>query len=149
MNPQLTQVGAATVGYSPGVSEGPWSAGEGVWNAMVDPADEMQFQNALSGPADSPSGAFSIYAEPTSSLGAHPTASATLGDAILGKLESLRHNADAMQAEIFKTLGKEELNSSDLLKVQYQLMSVNLEIQTTSNMAHHGVEDIKTIMRGQ
>lgn len=139
MDPQISQVGMTTQ-FSQQAGAAPQS--EFHWNAGVEPADAHHFENALSGQPASPMDA-------SSSLAAHPTSNATLGEAILGQLESLKHSTDAMQAEIFETLGKENLQPSDMLMVQYQLMSVNIELQTTSNMAHHGVEDVKTIMRGQ
>lgn len=139
MNPDLNQIGLSNLA-SHQVESAPQGGFD--WNAGIDATDQFQFENTLS------SGSTTL-GDPSTSLGVHPSANATLGDAILNQLESLRHDADAMQAEIFKTLGKDNLSPSDMLKVQYQLMSVNLEIQTTSNMAHHGVEDVKTIMRGQ
>lgn len=111
--------------------------------SAVDPADERQFENALA-MEGAPYGI-----SMTASNAIAETSSATLGDAILKQLETLKSNSAAMQGEILQTLGKEDLKPSDMLRVQYQLMSVSLEIQTTSNMAHHGVEDVKTVMRGQ
>jgi hypothetical protein len=119
--------------------------GDLAWNAAaVDPADAAHFEHALAG-----TGPNSVHFPPLHGGPSPASPTATLGDAILNQLESLKSNGDAMQAEILHTLGKRDLSPSEMLRVQYQLMSVSLEIQTTSNMAHHGVEDVKTIMHGQ
>ena len=139
MNPDPTQIGSLTAASHQMESLPQEGAG---WNDGVDSSDAFHFENALS------EGSTSFH-DPGSSLGVHATSSATLGEAILNQLESLRNDAGAMEAEIHRTLGKDHLSPSDMLHVQFQLMSVNIEIQTTSNMAHHGVEDVKTVMRGQ
>ena len=110
---------------------------------VVEPGDQLHFENVMAGAAPN-----AVSSVEYCTVGAN-TANPSVGEAILDRLESLKNNGDVMQAEIVKTLGQEELGPADMLHVQYQLMRLNLEIQTTSNMAHHGVEDIKTIMRGQ
>ncbi|MCD0457877.1 EscI/YscI/HrpB family type III secretion system inner rod protein [Roseiconus lacunae] len=73
----------------------------------------------------------------------------SIGDSILEGFSTLKRTGNEFQAELVQALSKPELSSSDLLKIQFDLVHMNLELQTTTNMAHHGVEDIKTIMRGQ
>ena len=110
---------------------------------VADPGDQAHFEDVMEGVA--PNAVNSVGYDPVGADTDNPS----LGESILDRLESLKKNGDAMQAEIVETLGREDLGPAAMLHVQFQLMHLNLEIQTTSNMAHHGVEDIKTIMRGQ
>lgn len=109
----------------------------------VDPAEQMRFEGLLAGDRQV------AVVQPGELVDRGQVTHATLGDAILDSLKTLKDHSVTMQEELSVTLGKGEITSADLLQVQYRLMSFNVELQTTTNMAHHGVEDIKTIMRGQ
>ena len=116
---------------------------------QADPADQLQFENAMfvsqnEGVDQISTTQWQPSLEVTASRG-----SESIGEAILDQLEKLKSNSEVVLEEIGNTLGKDNVSTTDMLQVQFQLMSLNVEIQTTSNMAHHGVEDIKTIMRGQ
>lgn len=115
----------------------------------ADPADQQHFEQLMNPqPGGVANEAFSA-AWPANHAVSSRTGSDSIGSAILDQLEDLKTNSDATLNEIQQTLGKDNISTTDMLHVQFQLMALNLEIQTTSNMAHHGVEDIKTIMRGQ
>lgn len=110
----------------------------------VDPVDQTRFENAME------DGVQGVSVSPAASPStAEPVAKPTLGDAILEKLKSLKEAGTSMKQELISTVEQDDLNPASMLRLQYHMMTVNLELQTTTNMAHHGVEDVKTIMRGQ
>ena len=78
-----------------------------------------------------------------------PIEPVSIGDTILDSLGTLKGEGSAILQDVVQTLSGGEPSAGDMLHVQFQLMRFNIELQTTSNMAHHGVEDVKTIMRGQ
>lgn len=120
------------------------------WNTTdVNPADQLTFERSLGGatvPVGQPS---AIDSSSSYKIAAAASSSTNLGESILNSLAGVKQRGEAIQAEMLQTLSKSDLSSGDLLSVQYKLMSLSIELQTTSNMAHHGVEDVKTIMRGQ
>ena len=135
--PLLMQVAPAPDHVSAGVS----SMGQDVWRSdAVNPADLTRFENALA-PADM--GLHTSRVENVSRPGD------TLGDSILNSLGSLKNKGIEMTNEMVDLLNKGDLSPSEMLRVQFRLLEMNIELQTMSNMAHHGVEDVKTIMRGQ
>lgn len=123
-------------------------AGEPSWGiAGVNPADQASFENALEGTAVPIQPSLAIHSPSRSHVAA--TSSTSLGDSILNSLAGVKERGDVMQAEMVEALKKTELSSADLLRVQHRLMGYSIEVQATTNMAHHSVEDVKTIMRGQ
>ncbi|MEW4486696.1 hypothetical protein AB1L42_01360 [Thalassoglobus sp. JC818] len=144
----MEQIAAQTMASTLADSAGHVEPVEVTWNSeFVAPADQGQFENALvefdnfqQQPSQAIDGLNQLAKTPYEG---------TIGNVILDNLRSLKIKEESVQANVLGTLDKGELNPSEMLKVQFHMMSLSVEIQTTSNMAHHGVEDVKTIMRGQ
>ncbi|MEW4561502.1 hypothetical protein AB1K70_03190 [Bremerella sp. JC770] len=142
MEPITPQLANAVADNFGGVNQGPDQL-EIAWNAdPVAPGDQARFEHLISDPD-------TILQSVGDATALSNQNVSTIGNVILDNLQALKVNEEHIQTELLASLDKEDISTADMMRVQFQLMSLSIEIQTSSNIAHHGVEDIKTVMRGQ
>lgn len=145
MAPITTQTLLANTLAYPGGLEAGLPAGGAAWDVtQVSAADQASFEMALQA-SGTQSGSFASHT--VSHSGA--SSSTSIGDSIIDSLASVKRRGEEMKLEMATALSDTNLSSGKMIAMQYKLMHMSIELQTTSNMAHHGVEDVKTIMRGQ
>ena len=78
--------------------------------------------------------------------------SKTVGDAILQGLEKMRETQDTRIQNIENTLdaaGDKPMNIQDSMKLQYDLMQMNLEQELTSKTADKTTQGVQTLFKNQ
>jgi type III secretion system YscI/HrpB-like protein len=113
--------------------------------------DVACFEKSLA--ADTQQGA-SLPAEPAAAIQGTQAAgdSKTVGDAILQGLEKMRETQDARIQNIEQTLdaaGDKPMNIQDSMKLQYDLMQMNLEQELTSKTADKTTQGVQTLFKNQ
>lgn len=110
----------------------------------VDPAAQLQFEQALANPS---SDAVPAGADPTAASGVKPS----LGDAILNGIEKLKTHHDVRAERIEQTLidSGGELTMEEMMKLQFEVMQLGIEQDITTKMADKTSTGVQTLFRNQ
>lgn len=110
----------------------------------VDPAAQLQFEQALANPGSDvvPAGV-----DPTATSDVKPS----LGDAILNGIEKLKTHHDVRAERIEQTLidSGGELTMEEMMKLQFEVMQLGIEQDITTKMADKTSTGVQTLFRNQ
>jgi type III secretion system YscI/HrpB-like protein len=116
------------------------------------PKDVDRFEKALSG--EKGPGPVSSGTEPLSPAGPSQAAGSqqTLGDAILQGIEKMKAGQENKVQEIEKTLeeiGDQPMTTQNMMKLQFDLMQLNIQQEVTSKVADKTTQGIQTLFKNQ
>ncbi len=72
-----------------------------------------------------------------------------MGDVILDGLQKIKNTHESGMARVQSIMGQDQIATKDMLQLQFELTSMNIELETASKVADKSSQGIQSMMRNQ